>query len=882
VDALFTRALELEPEERPAFLAEACGGDRELREAVEELLATEAEAERARFLDRAAAVTWKPIWEEAAHEGRGPEARASTDRAAERLGPWRLAEEIGRGGMATVYRARRVDGAFEQEVAVKVVRPSLAAHRLVRRLEAEREILAGLDHPNIARILDGGTTEDGLPYLVMELVEGRPITACCEEEGLGPGERLELFGEVLEAVAHAHRRLVLHRDLKPSNILVTDDGRVRLLDFGIAKLLDEEGADEGPTLTRHRAGPLTPDYASPEQIRGEPVTTASDVYQLGVLLYRLLAGRRPYRVPADSPTAMLRALEEREVDPPSETAASEGAGDGGEGAVEPRRLKGDLDTIVMKALREEPEKRYASVEALAEDLDRHRDDRPITARAPRWRYRLRKFVGRNPWPVAAGVAGLLAAAGYGWTLHRHAAELERERNVARAEAAKAEQVQGFLVDLFRRPDPFASDETFRGAELTVREALDLGLERAREELIFQPEVQASLLGTVGDVYANLELEERALEVEWTALEVSRQTWGEGSPRTLDALDDVATRLWQLGELPAAESLYRREYLPLATEARGPGSVQVARGLMGLGNVLSARSELEAAETALDSAALLYRAAGAGHRKARAELLHNLSNLQHRLGRFSAAEQAARGAVSIREQLDGPDHPHTAVALTALGSALAGQGRYEEALEVERRALGIFEKRLGRTHRYTLSTLNNLAVNAARAGRHEAAASDHARLAELWREKEGDRSLNVANSLQNLAAALSRAGRRGEAARQARAAHRLYRELVGPDHFRTALPLLTLSEIHLLNRDWSAAERAAREATAILERSLPEGHYVTAVARGRVGRTLAGQGRSDEAAVLLRRSLETLRAAPADTRRYVGEMERALEELDRGG
>ena len=870
VDALFTRALELPLADREAFLDEACGGDAALRAAVEDLLALDSSAEEAGFLARSAQVTWEPLWEQAARDRSG-EADPATDRQGERVGPYRLEEEIGRGGMASVYRARRVDGAFEQEVAVKVVRPGLAAERLVQRLRAEREILSGLTHPNIARLLDGGTTDDGLPFLVLELVEGRPITTHADERGLGLRARLELFLEVVEAVEHAHRNLILHRDLKPSNILVTDEGRVRLLDFGIAKLLDPD-ADPDLTLTRVGTGPLTPDYASPEQIRAEPVTTASDTYQLGVLLYRLLAGVRPYTLDTGSPVALMRSFEERALRPPSQ-ACDPATPDH---PVDPTTLRGDLDTIVLKALREDPDARYPSAALLADDIRRFLADQPVLARPPRWSYRARKFLKRNRWFGPAVAILALALLGYGWTLYRHNAELERERNLARAEAAKAREVQAFLVDLFRRSDPFGEDLERSGADITMARALGLGMERARSELDDRPALRATLLGTISEANANLDLEEQALEAQRAALEAAREA--ADTTLLLDALDGLATRLWQRGSLAAADSVYRTEYLPLAGSYDGPDSPEVARGLMGLGNVLSSMSELEAAEAALDSAAALFERASDARETERAEVFHNLANLRNTLGLHEEAEAAARRAVAIRETLSGPDHPHTAVALTALASALVHQSRYEEAMGAEERALTIFERRLGPSHGYTLNTRNNLAVHAAEAGDYETAIRQHRRILEVRRTEYGPESAPVAASLQNLGAALLRAGRPEEAAPLARQAHEIYRELRGPRHFRTALPLLTLAEIQLDREAWAEALSTAREASSILEDALPEGHYVAAVALGRVGRALAGLGRADEAAPLLRSSLASLRSAEADTDRYIGEMQAALDRL----
>ncbi|MDH3225358.1 MAG: serine/threonine protein kinase, partial [Gemmatimonadota bacterium] len=358
VDALFDRALDLPAEGREAFLQGICGDDPPLLEAVLELLAkdgpsaAERLAQPSRTLIRAAVDSGS----EAGSQGLGP---------GDLVGRYRVVTELGRGGMATVYEAERADGAFDRLVALKVLRRGLDTEALVRRFLSERQILSGLTHPNIATLLDGGATEDGRPYLVMELVRGSPITEWADHHSLGTRERVESFLQVVDAVAFAHAQLIVHRDLKPSNVLVTAEGMATLLDFGVAKLLDV--ADEGEeALTRVAPAPMTPEYASPEQIQGGRVTAASDVFQLGALLYRLLTGVRPF----EDPAARLRGVGlERAVRRPSESAPGDRA----------RSLRGDLDTIILKALRPEPESRYGSVHALGADLRRYLAGHPISA-----------------------------------------------------------------------------------------------------------------------------------------------------------------------------------------------------------------------------------------------------------------------------------------------------------------------------------------------------------------------------------------------------------------------------------------------------------------------------------------------------------------------
>jgi serine/threonine protein kinase len=385
IDALFDAALELPEDRRRELLDRECADDPELRRAVERLLVLEAEA--GGFLAEPVLGHLSAARESAPPD---PEALAPTceELSGIRIGAYRLVHSLGHGGMGTVYLARREDD-YHHEVAIKLVRRSLLSHEARRRLHAERQALAGLEHPNIARLYDGGTTDDGLPYLVMERVEGLPIDRYCERHGLGVRQRLELVRQVLAAVAHAHDHLRVHCDIKPSNILVTEDGTPKLLDFGIAKLLSAgERAQIAVTATGLR--PLTPAYASPEQILGEPITIASDLYSVGVLLYELLCGSLPYGDDGAAGAELRRSIVEQDPAPPSRNGR-------GRGGLE-RRLRGDLDAIVLMAIRKDPAHRYPSARAFVTDITRHLEARPVRARRGTLRYRAGRFLRRLVLP----------------------------------------------------------------------------------------------------------------------------------------------------------------------------------------------------------------------------------------------------------------------------------------------------------------------------------------------------------------------------------------------------------------------------------------------------------------------------------------------------
>jgi eukaryotic-like serine/threonine-protein kinase len=432
ISAIFVEAVSLDPAARTAYLDRVCSGDPELRAEVESLIAS-SPPDGDHFLDTPVLCL------------QSESAPAARDMAGTRVGPYELFEEIGRGGMGAVYRARRADGQFEQEVAVKLVRAGYEDRRTVlQRFWTERQILATLDHPNIARLFDGGATAEGSPYLVMELIEGANICEYCDARRLDTAARLSLFRQVCSAVQYAHQRLIVHRDIKPSNILVTADGVPKLLDFGIAKILAPASDAEA---TQHR--PMTLAFASPEQIRGDPMTTVSDVYSLGVVLYTLLSGRSPYRLDTRTPGGLYRAIEDEEPLRPSTAVGrpTTGRGDGADAALSAeavsatregsiarltKRLSGDLDDIVLKALRKEPERRYASVEQFSADIERHLRGFPVSARHGTWTYRAQKFVRRHKAGMAAAVTiTLVTVAGVAATLV--------EARLAAANGRRAEQ-----------------------------------------------------------------------------------------------------------------------------------------------------------------------------------------------------------------------------------------------------------------------------------------------------------------------------------------------------------------------------------------------------------------------------------------------------------
>ena len=511
---LLDEALDLPEAEWAAWCDRQEGLSETLRSALKARLAEEAAGE-VRLPELPAFDDLEPV-DEAARLGLGEGAA---------VGPYRLLKEIGQGGMGSVWLAERADGQLKRPVALKLPYIGMARGRLAERFARERDILATLVHPHIARLYDAGVSDQGVPYLAMEYVEGRPLTEHCRERAISLGERLRLFLQVLDAVQYAHGHLVIHRDLKPSNILVNAEGEVRLLDFGIAKLLDDESG-----LTEFDGRALTPQYAAPEQILGRSIGTAADIYGLGVLLHELLAGALPYRLSRDSRGALEQAI--LEVDPPPASRTAEGK------VAWARQIRGDLDAVVAKALAKEPERRYATVAALADDLRRYLAGEPVLARPASTWYRAGKFVRRHRWPVGAGTVAFLAMM-VGFAVATWQAQVAREQTLlARKEVATAKAVSEFMQGVFgansaQQPDPE------KARQATARELLDIAVGRIDESLKDAPEARIELLVQLSELYNQLNLFDRSVSLIDKAVVQTRLTYGEDSPQLVAPLVQVA-------------------------------------------------------------------------------------------------------------------------------------------------------------------------------------------------------------------------------------------------------------------------------------------------------------------------------------------------------
>ncbi len=699
-----------------------------------------------------------------------------------RLGAYRLVRELGRGGMSTVFLATRSDQEFEQTVAVKVVRQGLVGPDLAKRLLAERQILARLSHPNIARLLDGGTTEDGTPFFVMEVIDGKPIDRYCDQHRLDIRARIALFQKVCRAVHFAHRNLVVHRDIKPSNVLVTQegagsDGEPKLLDFGIAKLLDPASPVDA-TVSTFRLG--TPGYTSPEQIQGLPITTASDVYSLGVLLFRLLTGGRPYSFKDSAP---IRDIEAAILDQlpilPSAVARrldEQGADRRGDRAeILSRRLAGDLDNILMMALRKEPERRYGSVEAFSEDLERYLSGLPVNARPDTFLYRSSKFLRRHRLAVATAAALVLMTLGFLGVLIRQQAHTAQQRD-------RAEQVSAMLVSLFEMAGPSAERR-----DLGAKDLLDLGREEV-SRLDDQPETQAMLRHTLGTLYEELGLFSQAQELFELAVQQRQLLHGEQHPAVAESLYHLGRACARAGDYARAEPHFRR-VLELRLAILGENHPEVAVSLNSLALVLHEKGDYE-------TAGPIYRRA-----LAKSELLNgtdhpqtvktrgNLALLLLDRGHYPEAERMFRHALADRQKLEGKGLM-VAEVLDGLAQSLAAQGKTTAAEPIAREALEVRRSHLGNDHVVVARSLAHVA-DIMRFEDPPAAESLATEALEQRRRWLGDDNAETGESFAISASIQAQQGRSAEAEQLYRQAVDSYAAGLSPTHPMAARPVAEL-------------------------------------------------------------------------------------------
>ena len=776
LEAVFYAALEMRPEDRPRFLDEACGSDAELRRQAEALLA--AITKTTGFLERPIAVAAESF-------------EAPSVAAGQRLGAYQILRSIGSGGMGDVYLASRADDSYEQKVAIKVARAPFAVDAsLLARFRSERQILADLGHPNIAKLLDGGITPNGLPFLVMEHVDGVPIDVFCENKELNIVERLKIFCAVCHAVEFAHKHLVVHRDIKPSNILVSADGVPKLLDFGIAKLLEPSLKTKSQVGTVDRM--MTPEYASPEQVCCEPVTTASDVYALGVLLYKLLTGRLPLILEGTSPLEAAKVITERTPAAPSEVVGSAREVPAHAAPADAsRRLRGDLDNITLTALRKEPSLRYSSVAGLAADIEAYFDGYPVKARSASWRYRVGKFVRRHKVGVTSAAVAVLALLGLTITL-------ALERNRANREAEASRGVAEFMTDIFKVSDPSVS----HGDTITARELLDRASTRIERGLSKDPRVQARLMRTVGSSYLSLALYPQSVALLERAAAIQAKSLGDRDPETLETMSSLAAAYRGEDRYGEAERLLRRT-LAEQQKVMGPENADTMATTDSLADTLTREGRYTEAEGLLRRV-LVAQSKSLGP-ESRAVLFTNnrlVDNLRNQ-NRFPEAEKLARQSLAVNqrvlgsydrmtlssieelalivinqghadeaEKLDregfriathmyGPDNENTLLQLGDIGDALQEEGRFAEAEPIQREVVMRLKKIEGPKARHTIEMMNTLAITLSMEKKFSAGESISREAMAASADSLGAAAVQTIDAMANLALILAYEKRQGE-------------------------------------------------------------------------------------------------------------------------
>ena len=756
------------------------------------------------------------------------------------IGPYEIIDVLGEGGMGIVYLAEQSEP-IRRRVALKLIKLGMDTREVVTRFESERQALALMDHPNIAMVHEAGVTLDGRPYFVMEYVDGLPLTTFCERHELSLRRRLELFRRVCSAVQHAHRQALIHRDLKPSNIFAIAGGQgaeasIKLLDFGIAKQIDE---GRSQSLTATAFGIMTPAYAAPEQLRGHTVGVGTDVYSLGVVLYELLTGSLPFDFTEQTPFEAAETVISREPLRPSAKGFTFSAG---------RRAWADLDVLCLTAMHKDPERRYATVEALGRDVDHYLCNEPLEARPDSVRYRLGKFVRRNFRAVSTAAAVLSAVVAL---VAFYTVRLSAARDAALAEAARTQRVQRFMLGLFEGGDDFAGPEE----GLQVETLIEQGVREARV-LDGEPLIQAELYQTLGEVYHKMSDFDAADEMLQLALRQRRSLLGNGHP-------DVAQSLMALALLGSDRETYEdaerlaREALEIAGTAVPEEHPLYAESLGALGHVLGSRGEYEQAIVYLEQAfdlqerrddteglmatlgmladnhfykgdyegsdrlnrrllALVEENLGTSH-PSYASVMINLASSRRWLGYLEEAEQLYRDALPINESYHGRDHPATASNLNLIGAVLTDQEKYDEARVYLDEALAVRTKVFGPNHTRTARTVNQLARAQLAGGDLDAAETS------FLREYE------------------------------------IYVTAVGPEHPWTATAMSNMASIHYRREEWEKAEEVMRRSLAIYVAALDPGHVDIAIGRIKLGRLLAGLERYPEAAEELTAGYDLLTA-----------------------
>jgi len=804
VQELFEQALNLESSKRELFLKTECGENNDLYNEVSSLLEADEELH--------------PVLSKKASEIINSEEKINF--IGQNIGSYKIVEEIATGGMGTVFLAERSDGFFEQKVALKVVKPGLSTIPIIRRFQHERQILANLHHPNIARLYDGGVTEDRRPFFTMEFVDGIPIDEYCDKKKLTINERLKLFIKVCETVQYAHNNLVIHRDLKPNNILIQKDGNIKLLDFGISKVLSAESeTSDIPTITQAEINLLTPEYSSPEQIKNSNISVSTDVYSLGLILYKLLTGKSAHEFQSYSFVEYEKVVCEKSIQRPSTVYAKLNEINSEVPIFEifenrktnrgklAKKLNGDLDNICMMALRKEPERRYASVEMLAYDIERYLANLPILARKESFLYVAQKFINRHKAAVTAAIALFFIVNGL---ILFYTFQLKAERDKAQIEAKKSEQVASFLQNLFLVSDPNES----KGETITAREILDRGATRLIVGLDEEPEIKSQLLNTIGNVYSNLGLFDSAEEI---FLKIK-------SYPNIESIDD--------------ETFFK--------------------SMINLGRLYRLKGEYNLAKEILFATLEKCKKSLSENHPIIAECLSNLGGYYYETGIYDTSRIYYDKSEILFRKNFGNEHEKIASTLNAIAALVFEQGDLDKSDSLYREALRIEIKLKGEIDAGVATNQNDLGMVLRHKGEFEESRILYEKALATRLKLFGDQHPDVAHTYNHLSRLYYNQNLYDEAEPLARKALDIRIKIFDQDHPEITASRSSLAGVLFEKGMYKESEKLYRKAYDSSVRKLGEKHPYSPAILGNIGRTLLEQKKYNEAEILILRSIDILK------------------------
>ncbi len=783
--------------------------------------------------------------------------------AAGQIGPYRLLQVLGEGGMGEVWLAEQTQP-IHRTVALKLIKAGMDTKAVVARFESERQALALMDHPNIARVFDAGSTPQGRPYFVMEYVPGPPITEYCDKHRLSIVERLELLIQVCEGVQHAHQKAIIHRDLKPSNVLVVEqDNKAvpKIIDFGLAKATAQRLTDK--TMFTELGMMLgTPEYMSPEQAdqTEQNIDTRTDVYSLGIILYQLLVGMLPFEgqaARAGTLEAILRMIREQEPPKPSTKIRSLGGTSNvlaEKRQEEPRwfarHLQGELDWITMKALEKDRVRRYASPAELGADIRRHLSDEPVLAGPPSAMYRASKFVRRHRFGVVSAATVLLLLIAFAAAMAVQARRIAKERDRANRQAEVAQRVAYFMTNMFKVSDPSAA----RGNTITAREILDQGSTQIEAGLSKDPEVQAQLMHVMGDVYENLGLYPRSQALQQQSLDIRRRLLGSDSPDTLRSMHSLAWVLERQGRFSEAEKL-DRETIAAERRVLGPEHPNTLATTNVLATVLHSEGHYSEAEKLNRQTLEVERRVLGREHLSTLDTMHNLAGDLEAEGKYSDAEKLYRETLEVRRRVQGPEDPKTLNTMHDLGGLLNEEGRYAEAEKLDRETLDIRRRVLGPEHPLTLATLISVANALASQGHYAEAEKLNRETIDIQRRVLGPEHPDTLSTMTNLSGNLTSEGRDAEAEKLDRETFEIQKRVLGPEHPSTLLTMNNLASDLAKTHQYADAEKVLKEALEIQRRVIGPDSPDAAISTYNLGIIAAQRGQRDRAFSLFQESVD---------------------------